>query len=49
MCMTGLETDIWGLLNFQCQFKKKIARYEMIEFVPSKSLEEFEELMKKIK
>ena len=30
-------------------FKEKIAQYEIIEFVPSKSLEEFESFMKKIK
>lgn len=30
-------------------FKEKIAKYEIIEFVPSKSLEEFETLMKKIR
>lgn len=38
-----------GIIEFPVPIKKKIARYEMIEFVPSKSLEEFEELMKKIK
>lgn len=30
-------------------FREKIARYEIIEFVPSKSLEEFKALMEKIK
>lgn len=30
-------------------FKENIAQYEIIEFIPSKSLEEFKALMEKIK
>lgn len=46
-CATKQEAE--QIMKQDPFFREKIARYEIIEFVPSKSLEEFKTLMEKIK
>ncbi len=46
-CETRQEAE--QIMDQDPFFKRKNCQYEIIEFVPSKSLEEFESFMKKIK
>ncbi|WWR19330.1 YciI family protein [Lachnospiraceae bacterium JLR.KK009] len=49
LCNCATKQEAEQIMEQDPFFREKIARYEIIEFVPSKSLEEFKVLMEKIK
>ncbi len=49
LCNCATKQEAEQIMKQDPFFREKIARYEIIEFVPSKSLEEFKALMEKIK
>ena len=49
LCNCATKQEAEQIMEQDPFLREKIARYEIIEFVPSKSLEEFKVLMEKIK
>ena len=49
LCNCATKQEAEEIMEQDPFFREKIARYEIIEFVPSKSLEEFKVFVEKIK
>ena len=49
LCNCATKQEAEQIMEKDPFFKENIAQYEIIEFMPSKSLEEFKALMEKIK